>query len=331
MSIRRPLLLPFVPLYRAGLWLAKRRASPATLQHSVISIGSISSGGAGKTPFTIALAHLVVSMGYTVDVLSRGYGRTSAGTLLVDPVGSAAIFGDEPLLLARTLKVPVYVSSSRTSAGRHAEAELASPGPHVHLLDDGFSHHALARSIDIVLLTAADLHDALLPAGNLREPINALRRADILVFRAEEQLELRSFVAQQPDLVRKLRWLIQRHITLPSTPPANPLVFSAIGRPADFEADLRRLGVTPAAIRSYPDHHRYTHRDMADLCGRAKHSGADGFLTTEKDAVKLSRSMRSQLNTAGPLAVATLSVQLLDPESYAEDLRRLLLPPSPPL
>ena len=328
MSIRRPLLLPFAPLYRAGIWWSRRRARPATLQHSVLSIGSISAGGAGKTPFTSAMSHLLHSMGYTVDILSRGYGRTSTGTLRVDPAGSAATFGDEPLLLARTLNVPVYVGRSRHAAGLLAETELTSTGLHIHLLDDGFSHHALARSVDIVLLTAADLEDALLPAGNLREPIAALRRAHVLVLRADEQLEVRSFIAQQRGLVRKPRWLIERHVTLPPSPPQKPLVFSAIGRPADFEADLRRLGVAPAAIRSYPDHHRYTYRDVTDLCHRAQQAGADGFLTTEKDDVKLSRAMRSQLTTAGPLAVASLSVRLLDPESAADDLRRLLPTPT---
>ncbi len=329
MSLRRPLLLPFVPLYRAGLWWSKRRAHPATLQHPVLSIGSISAGGAGKTPFTIAAAQLLHSMGYTVDILSRGYGRTPNGTLRVDPAGSAATFGDEPLLLARTLNIPVYVGNSRQAAGLLAEAELASTSPHIHLLDDAFSHHSLARNVDIVLLTAADLHDTLLPAGNLREPISALQRTHILVLRADEQLELRSFIAQQPGLIRKPRWLIERDVTLPPSPPQRPLVFSAIARPASFEADLRGIGVAPAATHRFPDHHRYTHRDMADLCSRAQQAGADGFITTAKDDVKLSRSMRSQLATAGPLAVAALSTHLLDPQSAADDLRALLPPPSP--
>ena len=96
MSMRRPLLLPFVPLYRAGIWWSRRRARSATLQHPVVSIGSISAGGAGKTPFTIAMSHLLQSMGYTIDILSRGYGRTSTGTLRVDPAGSAAPSATNP-------------------------------------------------------------------------------------------------------------------------------------------------------------------------------------------------------------------------------------------
>ncbi len=328
MSARRPLLLPLVPLYHAGLWWSRRIARPARLQHPVLSVGSISAGGAGKTPFVAALAHLLQTMGYTVDILSRGYGRTSTDTLRVDPAGSVATFGDEPLLLARTVALPVFVGSSRHAAGTLAEAELTSTSPHIHLLDDGFSHHALARTADIVLLTAADLHDTLLPAGNLREPATALQRADILVIRAEEQLELRSFIATQPNLLRKPRWLIDRDLTLPPALPSRPLVFSAIARPADFAADLQRKGVAPATTRTFPDHHSYTHRDITDLCSRAKQASANGFLTTAKDNVKLSRSMRSQLATVGPIAVADLTVRLLDPESAIDDLRRMLTPTS---
>src|ERR1700683_3402137 len=112
------------------------------LQGSVISVGNLSAGGSGKTPFVILLGELLKARGIRFDVLSRGYGRKSTGVLLVDPAGLAQEFGDEPLLIARKLQVPVIVGEDRYRAGRFAEAKL---GPQLHLLDDGFQHRALGR------------------------------------------------------------------------------------------------------------------------------------------------------------------------------------------
>src|SRR5580698_8881757 len=128
-------------LYERG-WLSARR-----LQGPVVSVGNLSAGGSGKTPFVILLGELLKARGIRFNVLSRGYGRKSTGVLLVDPAGLAQEFGDEPLLIARKLQVPVIVGEDRYRAGRFAEAKL---GPQLHLLDDGFQHRALARDFDIV-------------------------------------------------------------------------------------------------------------------------------------------------------------------------------------
>src|SRR5580692_5709769 len=109
------------------------------------------------------------------DVLSRGYGRTSRGVRLVDPAGLPQEFGDEPLLIARKLQVPVIVGEDRYEAGRFAESRF---GPQIHLLDDGFQHRRLGRDFDIVLVTPDDARDRLLPGGRLREPLRSLQRAD---------------------------------------------------------------------------------------------------------------------------------------------------------
>ena len=324
--MNRPLLLPLVPLYRAGLWLSRRRSTPQTLQHPVLSVGSISAGGAGKTPFVAALADLVQTYGYTASILSRGYGRISTATVRVDPASTAAHFGDEPLLLARTLGIPVYVGNSRHAAGLLAEQQIPPHARHLHLLDDGFSHHALHRSADIVLLTADDIRDTLLPAGNLREPISALRRAHILVLRTSEADELRPILAHL-GLTSKPTWRIDRTVSLPPDLPANPVVFSALARPTDFDRDLHHLGLTPAATRHFPDHHRYTHRDITDLCALATSTYANGFVTTAKDAVKLTPGMLRHLAATAPLTTAALTVTLQDPTAAIADLRNLLPPP----
>ncbi|WP_419804892.1 tetraacyldisaccharide 4'-kinase [Terriglobus sp.] len=331
MSARRPLLLPLVPLYRAGLavknWhFDRNRDAARELRDTVISVGGLSAGGSGKTPFLIALATLMRELGYAPDVLSRGYGRTTKGVLRVDPQGTAAEFGDEPLLLARTLGAPVYVGAERHAAGLRAEMELPDFHRGVHLLDDGFAHRRLARTVDIVLLTEEDARDHVLPAGNLREPMTALRRADIVVLRAGESESLKHALGTALDrATRVVRiWEIYRRMTLPAAMPARPLVFSGIARPADFELALECRGVHAAATKRFRDHHRYTQTDVDALVQQARQSGADGFVTTSKDAVKLDDLMLAALRAHGVLAVADAVVTLVDRERCAEDLRQLL-------
>ena len=126
--MRRPWLAPLVPLYAAGLALRNRRIENGSepvrrLRFPVVSVGSLSAGGAGKTPLTIALAKALTRRGLTVDVLSRGFGRQSRLPARVDPNGTAEVFGDEPLLITLETGVPVYVATQRYEAGLLAEAE----------------------------------------------------------------------------------------------------------------------------------------------------------------------------------------------------------------
>ena len=141
------------------------------LERPVVSVGNLSAGGSGKTPFVIALGELLKARGIRFDVLSRGYGRKTRGVLVVETGGNAADFGDEPLLIARRLGVPVIVGESRYEAGRVAEQKFQ---PQLHILDDGFQHRSLARDFDIVLMTERDFDDRLLPSGRLREPLSSL-------------------------------------------------------------------------------------------------------------------------------------------------------------
>src|SRR3954467_11157687 len=121
-------------LYDRSLIRSQRLRGP------VISIGNLSVGGSGKTPFVMLLGELLKARGVKFDVLSRGYGRKSRGVLLVDPGGLPQEFGDEPLLIARKLQAPVIVGEDRFEAGRFAESRF---GLQMHLLDDGFQHRGL--------------------------------------------------------------------------------------------------------------------------------------------------------------------------------------------
>ena len=178
MRLRRPLLLPLSPLYGAVLAVKRQmfragRLKQQRLANVVISIGSVSAGGAGKTPVVMALAGMLRRRGYAVTILTRGFGRAPKTIERVEPYGDAAWFGDEPVMMAQRTGVPVFVGADRYSAGLLAEQAEATGKIAVHLLDDGFQHRRLARDIDIVLLTEEDVDDALLPAGNLREPLSA--------------------------------------------------------------------------------------------------------------------------------------------------------------
>jgi tetraacyldisaccharide 4'-kinase len=162
-------------LFDRGLLTSRR------LERPVVSVGNLSAGGSGKTPFVIALGELLKARGIGFDVLSRGYRRKTRGVLVVESDGSSADFGDEPLLIARWLGVPVIVGESRYEAGRVAERKFQSQ---LHILDDGFQHRSLVRDFDIVLMTAPDFEDKMLPTGRLREPLSSLARADAVVLPA---------------------------------------------------------------------------------------------------------------------------------------------------
>ena len=201
-------------LYDRGTLRSRRLSGP------VISVGNISAGGAGKTPFVILLGELLKQRGIPFDVLSRGYGRHTKGVLVVNANGSAKDFGDEPLLIARRLACPVIVGESRYEAGLLAETRF---GPQLHILDDGFQHRSLARDFDIVLLTPEDLRDTLLPTGRLREPLTSLNRADAVVLTGEVD------VSALP-ISGKPIWRVRRGISIEGV-PQKPIVFCGIARP----------------------------------------------------------------------------------------------------
>ena len=290
-------------LYDRG-WLGSR-----SLQGSVISIGNLSTGGSGKTPFVILLGELLTARGVGFDVLSRGYGRASRGALVVDPGGLPRDFGDEPLLIARRLQVPVVVGVDRYDAGRFAEARF---GAQLHLLDDGFQHRRLRRDFDIVLVTPEDARDRLLPAGRLREPVQSLRRADAVVLASGASAE--SFaIAGNPV------WRVRRGISLNNIPP-RPVVFCGIARPQNFLLQLRTAGLDPVAEAFFRDHHAYCEKDVRDLIELRQRSEAGGFVTTEKDAVNLGR----YLDALAPLAVVPVKMELADAANAVDTMLRVI-------
>jgi tetraacyldisaccharide 4'-kinase len=278
-------------LYDRGALPAKRLHAP------VISVGNLSVGGSGKTPFIMLLGDLLAQRAIRFDVLSRGYGRVVRGIAVVDPQGEARQFGDEPLLIARRLRVPVVVGEDRYQAGLLAEKQFGSD---LHLLDDGFQHRGLARDFDIVLVTPDDARDRLLPIGRLREPLSSLGRADAVV--------LTSGAAPEAfPVAGKTLWRVRRGI-VPRNVPSRPVAFCGIARPQNFFLQLRKAEVEPVAEAVFKDHHPYSQRDVRELLELRTRSEADGFITTEKDAVNLGPLLAS-LN---PVSIVPVRMTLED-------------------
>lgn len=290
-------------LYDRGVLPVRR------LEGAVVSVGNLSVGGSGKTPFVLLLGELLKSRDIKFDVLSRGYRRKSRGVRVVDPAGLPQEFGDEPLLIARRLQVPVIVEEDRFQAGRLAEAKF---GPQLHLLDDGFQHRALMRNFDIVLVTAQDANDRLLPAGRLREPLTSLQRADAVV--------LTSGASEAAFPVNgRLTWRVRRGIAVQNVPP-RPVVFCGIARPQNFTLQLRAANIEPVAEAFYRDHHAYTEKDIRELLDLKQRSEAGGFVTTEKDAINLG----GYLTALEPLAVVPVKMELADAANAVDTMLRTI-------
>lgn len=287
-------------LYRRG-WVQPRR-----LRQPVISVGNLSVGGTGKTPIVILIAEILLKNGLQPSILTRGYCRQSKGLLMIEPRGQrqpdARQFGDESALMGRRLpNVPILVSANRFHSGLLAEERF---GVMAHLLDDGFQHWALARNLDLVLIdcTQPPSKDALLPAGRLREPVSALRRAHgVILTRTElaDSSEAERLVQQvNPTAVVFHSAVRITDVIDAASGKSNPvtalqgrpvLAFCGLGNAGSFFASLRRWSFNLAGEIAFRDHHVYSHRDMAEIFRLAEKRGAAACVTTEKDFMNLQR------------------------------------------
>lgn len=302
-------LAPFSLLY--GLIISARnkrfdlkRFAPARLPCRVISVGNLTVGGTGKTPTVIYLARMLKDQGYRPVVLSRGYGGTSKHAVNVvsrgdEPLMKQDAVGDEPFLMAKSLTgVPVLTGTRRVLTGDWALKNLHAD---VLILDDGFQHRQLARDIDIVLLHAANPfgNGRLLPAGPLREPISALKRADIIIETGTyDDLAAHTSIALPVDVrtpafrcYYKPRSLLRggRDTVFPLEIIKGKKIcaFAGIGNPGTFKKTLAALGAALAVFIAFPDHHRYTRADVSLISERARQCGAEMIVTTEKDRIKM--------------------------------------------
>jgi tetraacyldisaccharide 4'-kinase len=248
-------------------------------------------GGSGKTPVVAALARLLRQHGQRPVILTRGYGRrdkregilvVSDGQRVLEPVERS---GDEPQLLARTLPgVPVLVGADRYLAGMFAARHFDAT---VSILDDGFQHVQLERDVDLLLVSADDLYDRVIPAGHLREPLNAAQLADaVLVTGGEEEVTAVAEAVKHPTIFRVKTTYDVINPEVQKDPAYRVVAFAGIARPERFFTALRSLGYEVALELTFPDHHWYTARDVAGIQAAAHDANAPLIVTTEKDAVR---------------------------------------------
>jgi len=288
--------LPFAAVFRAAVALRRRLYRSGLLRAwrapvPVVVVGNITAGGTGKTPVVLAIVELLQRHGWNPGVVARGYGRVPPtehdprGVVRVFPdVATPEHFGDEPVLIARRLHVPVYISPDRAAAG---QALLAShPEVDVLVSDDGLQHYALARDVEIAVVDAERGFGNRLPqpSGPLREPVARLAEVDATVLAG----------GMRDDVPGERRFAMrlgnERFVSLAGSRSFAPdefalaargrsvLAVAGIGHPGRFFAHLRDLGVDARPV-AFPDHHAYRAEEL-------RQPGAEVIVMTEKDAVK---------------------------------------------
>ena len=280
-------------------YYATAPARQRRLTRPVVSVGNLRVGGSGKTPIAEYVARLLLNEGHRPAILTRGYARRIAAdgvTVVSDGCTVMATLdraGDEPLMLARSLPgVGVFVGADRYLCGCLAERRF---GATVHILDDGFQHLQLARDVDLLLASEEDLTDRPLPAGRLRERLQAARAADaVLVTAGYDSAADRVGRALAVDTVFRVtrtigapREITGRRESVVVPPGAPVFVAAGIARPDRFVADIAAAGWEVAGLLTFRDHHPFDARDIARIAAAAKSAAAAIVLTTEKDAVRL--------------------------------------------
>ncbi|HEX9821709.1 MAG TPA: tetraacyldisaccharide 4'-kinase [Methylomirabilota bacterium] len=293
-------------LLGAREWLYTRGVlHSSALDCPVVSIGNLTVGGTGKTPAVELAVRTLQELGHRPGVLSRGYGRRGGGVHVVADAASIRLdadeAGDEPFLLARRLPgVPVVVGANRYEAGRTARSRF---GVTAIVLDDGFQHRTLRKDLEIVMARARAPwgNGRLLPGGPLREPLDSLGRAHLMVATGAHDVagaaEVTATLARVAPTVPVLTAVhvptecfessAMRFVPLSALGGARLVGFAGIGLPAGFRRTLQETAVAVAGFEEFADHHWYTREDLARLDRRAFEAHADGLITTEKDWVRL--------------------------------------------
>ena len=296
---------------RRRRWYDRHATARRRLACPVISVGSLSVGGSGKTPVVAHLAKLLAGGGERPAILSRGYGRKDSadGVVVVrDEEGVQAPLaraGDEPLMLARNLDgVRVVVAPDRYLAGRLAEMRL---GCSVHLLDDGFQHLQLDRDIDLLVMHSDEFEDPqLLPFGKLREPLETAARADALLVSGDmsgtgksiiDTLQL-SRIYQMQRVLDVPRSTDSEKSPVPLSASSRILAIAGIAKPDRFFSEIGTFGGIVVRTLAFSDHHEFTQQDIVKITELVRALRIDLVLTTEKDYVRLERYQPFAFNVA---------------------------------
>lgn len=302
------------------------RIRPVRFNCRVISVGNITLGGTGKTTFVEYLSGKLTKAGNKIVVLSRGYKRDSRRQ------GAQGV-GDEPAMLQKKLpQAHIIVDKDRVKAAQKAIRDYAVDAL---ILDDGLQQWRIFKDLEIVTIDAQDPfgNGLLLPAGFLREPLSALKRADIFVLTQVD------FTRDIDSLTAKLKRINPRALILESVHKPvgfssvckpdeflsldalrgkRAAIFSGIGNPRGFENCVTSLGINVGMSFRFADHHDYTQADINGIIKAAQEKNLDAIITTRKDAVKI-----RQLET-GDWGILALDIELNITKNEAELNRRLL-------
>lgn len=243
----------------------------------VVVVGNVTAGGAGKTPVVVALVRHLQAQGWQPGVISRGYGRSTRDCRAVHPDSPALEVGDEPALIARATRAPVFVAPQRIAAARALLA--AHPATDILVCDDGLQHLALARDLEICVFNSDGVGNGfLLPAGPLREPWP--KRVDWVLHAGPAPAGSAPSFALQRQLAPQALRSDGQQVPLASLRDGPVHAVAAVARPEEFFAMLRAQGLQLASAEALPDHYdfnswkRFTNKRLTLIC-------------TEKDAVKL--------------------------------------------
>ena len=307
-----PFALGFSVLARGLNILYDLRLLPSErLPFHIISVGNLTVGGTGKTPFVLWLARALQARQHSVGIVCRGYKGRSSGITTVGtnghPQATPAEVGDEAVMLARTFSGVVLAGRDRVQAARLAHKNF---GLNVLILDDGLQHRRLGRSLDLVLIHAQQGfgNGWLLPAGPLREPLSAIRRTDIVILTKGQNLQNQNFQDQElrnpplsfdtydkPCFSADLRPTVLIHpergqwqaLHILRLSGKKVMLVSGVADPSLFHRFVRETEADIIDVREFPDHHVYTQRDWQTIASASQK--CDLIVTTEKDLVKLEK------------------------------------------
>ena len=305
----------------------------------VISVGNITAGGTGKTPFVEYLMKFFHQGQQRTALVSRGYKRSSHGTVIVSDgkALSAGVdaAGDEPFQIARKFPQAAVIVDEQKVRGTRVAVERFHPD--VILLDDGFQHRALARTLDIVMLDGRKplKETSLLPVGLRREQLSSLHRADaVLISGMPDDLrrrnEIREFSNAPQFTIRYVpvqvcNLVSNEKFTAESVRGKTVVAFCGVGNPDSFRQTLDEMGLKVAAWMTFPDHQRYTESDVKKFRSACENLNADFVVTTEKDAVRLLPLSSLQAMPAPAFYYIAIEVVVTDGEAELQSLIRSAL------
>ena len=311
--------------YKTGILKTNKLRCP------VISVGNLTLGGTGKTPVVEYIVRYFVNKGLKPVILSRGYGRDSKTSVAIVSNGDNILLksdeaGDEPYLLAENNPtVPILVSKDRFLGGK---AAISKFNPDVIILDDGFQHLSLARDYNITLINCIKPleNSHIFPAGPLREPISALKRADMILYTHSDEAPdncCENFIKRSDILKLETIHTFDKIVRMNDQKTVSPeelnkkkvVVFCGIGEPDSFIRKIRQLGAEVVQSETFPDHYVYKMDNLQSISETAEKLKADFILTTQKDGVKIKELMAPLL----PIWIVRMKIEFIKGKDKGEE------------